>query len=226
MGIFDEIFKKNVKGYIGYYGLEDWWNITFTNEEKEYIINTYKPIGDSLSGEIKILGEVLIKGNIEFTSQSKIFFLVLLSSWFSSSNSVGIGLKIIEEVERLTIGNRNNNPLDEHFAYGAMIKIYYKLRDSEKSYFEKAVNACKSQIRISLKSKEAFLKENKGSPLPRTIGFQQLAIIYEKLKEYDSAIETCKIALEQGWAGDWEKRIERYELRLKKQNINHSRNHS
>ena len=178
MGIFDEIFKKNVKGYIGYYGLEDWWNITFTNEEKEYIINTYKPIGDSLSGEIKILGEVLIKGNIEFTSQSKIFFLVLLSSWFSSSNSVGIGLKIIEEVERLTIGNRNNNPLDEHFAHGAMIKIYYKLRDSEKSYFEKAVNACKSQIRISLKSKEAFLKENKGSPLPRTIGFQQLAIIY------------------------------------------------
>lgn len=98
MGIFDKIFKKNVKGYIGYYGLEDWWNSTFTNEEKEYIINTYKPMGDSLGGEIKILGEVLIKGNIEFTSQSKIFFLVLLSSWFSSSNSVGIGLKIIEEV--------------------------------------------------------------------------------------------------------------------------------
>ena len=215
MGIFDKIFKKNVKGYLGYYDLEEWWNSTFTDEEKEYIIKTYKPMGASIGGEIKILGEVLIKGDIEFTSQSKIFFLVLLSSWFSSSNSVGTGLKIIEKVERLTIENGNNDPLDEHFAYGAMIEIYYKLRDSEKSYFEKAVDACKSQIRISLKSKEAFLKENKGSPLPRTIGFKQLAIIYEKSKEYDSAIETCKIALEQGWAGDWEKRIERCESRLK-----------
>lgn len=173
-------------------------------------------MGASIGGEIKILGEVLVKGNIEFTSHSELLFLVILSGWFSSNKSINIALKIIQQVEMIIIENGNNNdPLDEHFAYGAMIEIYYKLRDSEKSYFEKAVDACKSQIRISLKSKEAFLKENKGSPLPRTIGFQQLAIIYEKSKEYDSAIETCKIALEQGWAGDWEKRIERCESRLK-----------
>ena len=216
MRIFDKIFKKNIKGYIGYYGLEDWWNNTFTNEEKEYIINTYKPMGASIGGEIKILGEVLVKGNIEFTSHSELLFLVILSGWFSSNKSINIALKIIQQVEMIIIENGNNNdPLDEHFAYGAMIEIYCKRRNSEKSYSEKAVNACKSQIKVSLKSKEAFLKENKDSPLPSTIGFQQLAIIYEKLKEYDSAIETCKIALEQGWAGDWEKRIERCELRLK-----------
>ena len=216
MGIFDKIFKKNVKGYIGYYDLEDWWNSTFTNEEKEYIINTYKPMGASLGGEIKILGEVLIKGNIGYTSHSKLLFLVFLSSWFSSNKSINIALKIIQQVERIIKENENNNnPLDEHFAYGAMIEIYYKLRDSEKSYFEKAIDACKNQIRISLKSKDGFLKEYKDSPLPRPTGFQQLAIIYEKSKEYDLEIETCKIALEQGWAGDWEKRIERCELKPK-----------
>ncbi len=218
MGIFDKIFKKNVKGYIGHYDLEDWWNSTFTNEEKEYIINTYKPMGASLGGEIKILGEVLIKGNIGYTSHSKLLFLVFLSGWFSSNKSINIALKIIQQVEKIIIENGNNNdPLDEHFAYGAMIEIYYKLRDSEKLYLEKAVDACKNQIKISLKSKEAFLKEYKNSFLPSTIGFKQLAIIHEKLKEYNLAIETCKIALKQGWAGDWEKRIERCELKLKNQ---------
>jgi len=176
---------------------------------------TYKPIGASLGGEIKILGEVLIKGNIEFTSHSKLLFLVILSGWFSSNKSINIGLKIIQEVERLIIENADNDLLDEHFAYGAMIEIYYKLRDSEKSYFEKAIEACKSQIKISLKSKRAFLKEYKNSPLPSVMGFHQLAIIYEKSKEYDLGIEISKIALEQGWAGDWEKRIERCELKLK-----------
>lgn len=216
MGIFDKIFKKNVNGYIGYYDLENWWNNTFTNEEKEYIINTYKPMGASLGGEIKILGEVLIKGHIGYTPHSKLLFLVFLSGWFSSNKSINIALKIIQQVERILIENGNNNdPLDEHFAYNSIIQIYYKLRDSEKLYFEKAVDACKNQIKISLKSKEAFLKEYKNSSLPSTVGFQQLAIIYEKSKEYSSAIETCKIALEQGWAGDWEKRIERCELKLK-----------
>jgi hypothetical protein len=216
MGIFDKIFKKDVKGYIRYYNLEDWWILTFTDKEKEYIINTYKPMGASLGGEIKILGEVLIKGNIDFSSHSKLLFLVFLSGWFSSNKSISIALKIIQKIESIIIENGNNNdPLDEYFAYGAMIDIYYRLRDSEKMYFEKAMDACKNQIRISLKSKEAFLKEYKDSPLPRPIGFQQLAIIYEKSKNYDLAIETSKIALEQGWAGDWTKRIERCELKLK-----------
>ena len=45
--------------------------------------------------------------------------------------------------------------------------------------------------------------------MPAHKGFGQLAIIEEKRKNFEAAIQISKAALEQGWAGDWEKRIER-----------------
>ena len=40
-------------------------------------------------------------------------------------------------------------------------------------------------------------------------GYEQLAIILEKQREYDEAIDLCKQAQKQTWSGEWDKRIER-----------------
>lgn len=54
--------------------------------------------------------------------------------------------------------------------------------------------------------------------LPEHRGFKQLAIIYDKMKDFQSAIDVCKEALAVDWPGDWDVRIARYERRLKSKN--------
>ena len=44
---------------------------------------------------------------------------------------------------------------------------------------------------------------------------QNLAIILERNKDYDGAVRLSEEALRQGWAGDWEKRIDRCRQRSK-----------
>ncbi|WP_439830575.1 hypothetical protein, partial [Aeromonas caviae] len=40
-------------------------------------------------------------------------------------------------------------------------------------------------------------------------GYQQLSIIMEKLSDYQKVIAICNEAKNEGWSGDWDKRIER-----------------
>ena len=94
------------------------------------------------------------------------------------------------------------------------LKIYYKDRNKDSDALNKSVEACKQQIEIAPKVKMDFQKEYGNDPLPGHSGFEQLAIIEEKQKKFDSVIEISKKALEQGWAGDWEKRIERCNKKL------------
>jgi len=42
------------------------------------------------------------------------------------------------------------------------------------------------------------------------LGYQQLAIIFEKQGKYDEAIDICNLALDNDVKGDWKKRIEKY----------------
>ena len=49
------------------------------------------------------------------------------------------------------------------------------------------------------------------------VGFKQLRIIEEKRGNYQKAIELAKSALNQGWAGNWEKDIERIQKKQNKQ---------
>jgi hypothetical protein len=54
--------------------------------------------------------------------------------------------------------------------------------------------------------REQFPQESIG-PHP---GFQRLAIDAEAAGDFRRAIELCQQALDQGWEGDWERRIKRY----------------
>jgi hypothetical protein len=45
--------------------------------------------------------------------------------------------------------------------------------------------------------------------LPIHIGYKQLSIIKDKQKEYEEVVKICVQAKEEGWSGDWDKRIEK-----------------
>lgn len=199
MGIFN-IFQKRIKGMIGYFDLCDWWLSDFSKSERDYIIK----ISNS---------EYLINGNISYTSQTSVDFLSGLASYFNNKNDIAIAYKILKKAESMI--ESSTKILDLHFLYQIKIEIYYKNRNNAPEGINKAILACKQQIEISNKSKKAFKKEyGDESQLPTHKGFEQLAIIYEKQKNFIKAIEISEEAQKQGWNGDWGKRIERCKKKL------------
>ena len=95
------------------------------------------------------------------------------------------------------------------------IEIYYRNRDNDANALKEAITACKQQIEIAPKAMIAFRKEYGDTSLPRHRGFEQLAIIKEKQKDFEAAIDISEKAKVQGWAGDWQKRIERCKRKIR-----------
>lgn len=200
MGIFDFLkSSKEIQGEIGYFGLSEWWLSEFSDSERGYIIKKFQPLGGNEKS--------LIKGEIKNTSQTSIGLLSTLAGWFNNEQDRTIAYRMIKKAEGLI--KNDTVILDVHFLYHFKILIYYKWRNSDEYALSEAIRACKQQIGIAQKAADAFKKEYKNSPLPSHKGYEQLAIIKEKEKDFNSVIELAEKAMAQGWNGDWKKRIER-----------------
>ena len=204
MGIFDFFKKKpKVNGIIKYLNLENWWLNELNDKEREIILITYAPMGTEKS---------IIEGEIYSSSQTQLHFFWGLIGWFNKPELRNIAYKLIAKAESLI--DQNSAPLDVHFLYGAKLEVCYKDRDLRSNGIELAIQACEQQIENAPMAIEAF-KEQYGDDLPAHKGYYQLAIVLEKQKRYSEAISLCKKAKFQGWAGDWDKRIERCNKRAK-----------
>lgn len=105
-----------------------------------------------------------------------------------------------------------NSPiLDKHFQLSESIPLLYKKREEEG--LEKTIEACREQIDLAPQAKAEFLREYPWQPLPSHRGYEQLAIILDKQNRFDEAIKVCEQAQTEGWAGDWDKRIDRYKVK-------------
>lgn len=187
-------------GWFQFYGLHDWWEMTFSEEEKKYILKTFKPMGMS--------SEDLIKGDFTDykTSQSRLNFLTMFIGYFQKNEDKYIAHQFISKAEQVL---HNNTPIiDLHFFYQQKLQSYYKNRNKDSSYLSMAIETCQQQIAIAPLVAKAMEKEW-GLPLPTHKGFKQLTIICTKNKNYTKAIQLCESALLQGWNGDWEKRIKK-----------------
>ena len=218
--MFKNLFSRNKKenkiqtvgGDIKYFGLTDWWLNDLTEEERQIIRDTYKPFGMSLGGEVN--DHVIDEGEIGGSGKNKFSFISVLISWFEKHEYFEIAKKIINLAEQNI--DTNKDILDEHFYYLHCIKVYYRNRDNDPDALNKAIEYCKKQISISSKSKIAFLNAKHFGFLPSHTGYKQLAIIYEKQKEYQKALDLTKQALEEGWDDECQKRIDRLEKKINK----------
>jgi len=200
-----QVNKSEPGGLIEYYKLVDWWVVTFYEEEKEYIIRKYIPMGMTQSN--------LASGEIGYQRGNASIFLANLSAWFNTKNDIIIAKKIINKAEEIFDPNIDVNLL--HFYYMHMIKFYYKDRENVESY-QKAIKYCQKQIEISLEMKRIYLDEYPSSNLPSHTGFEQLSIIFEKENKLDDALNIAEKAFSEGWSGDWEKRIMKLKAKNKK----------
>ncbi|XTR36446.1 hypothetical protein ACQQ2T_07730 [Paraclostridium tenue] len=202
---FKRILKKDNKrpvgGYIAYYELTDWWMNKLNDEDRKSIRDTYNPVSSSEQDE------KIDEGNIGYSTSSKLGFIGGLVGWFQKKEHYNTALKIIQLGEDTITAE--DDILDLHFFYLSCIKVFYKNRDNYLEALEKAVEYCEKQISISDKSKIAFEECEYMEQLPSHTGYKQLAIIYEKKKEYNKALTITQKALEQGWNDECQKRIDR-----------------
>lgn len=210
MGLFD-VFKgkPEIKGHLGYFELGDWWLVTFSKEDREYIDKNYEPLTIGISADTN--SKPLTQGSSDISSSAS-DFLMGLASFFSKPENYHIGLRIIDKAVELA----GSDILDLHFAYLEKIRICYRSRDEHSDALGLAITACESQIDIAPKAAKAFQTEYPNEPLPEHTGYKQLTIIRANEENYKEAIRLSELAKMQTWAGDWDKRISRYENKLKK----------
>jgi hypothetical protein len=201
---------QHPEGLIGYFRLTDWWLATFTEPERAFIEATYKPF--TIGSQPTHTSE-LTQGRIEHTTETAARFLCGLASWFRKPTDRHLARRMLEKAEMVA----GEHPLDLHFIYHGMIEVYYRDRGSELSALKAALRACQQQIQLAPRAAQAFRTAYPGQSLPSHAGFTQLAIIREKQHNYLDAISLAHQAKEQGWAGDWDKRIARCQRRQDKQ---------
>ncbi len=205
--------KPRIEGQIGYFNLSEWWVNTFTEKERNYIVKKYRPMAGGTTGADR---NSLTEGKILSTTQTVGMFLSGLSTWFSDSiEDRDIARRILKKATEII--DSKNDVMGLHFTFQALIEVWYRDRDTVSHALDEAVNACKRQIDIAPQAAKAFKKEYPKNHLPSHVGFEQLTIIYGKQSKYSDAIQVAKEAKKQGWAGDWDKRIERYEKKQNKQ---------
>lgn len=168
------------------YSLDNWFKSTFTADEQNILISSYPDFTDK---------------NAVFNSDSAAFFLANSLMWYNKKDNADICVKVINKIEDLLKSEDNIKPIDLHFLYMHLINTCYKLRDKP-HFLEKSIIYCTAQIAIAPVVKDCF------SIMPEHTGYKQLCIISKKNKEWARVVELCNAAISQGWAGDWQKRID------------------
>lgn len=196
--------KKTVQGLISYYDLNDWWE-TLNDDERQYMCNQ---ADKGMGGGSKELTE----GSITFVSISKLNYLSSLLA-NGIDKDLASNIKTLEKIIDKCEQSFHESPvIDQHLYLSTLITLYYKLRESE-DYLLKAMETCKRQINLSKEAAKQFKKEF-GTPLPSHKGYYQLSIVLTKQKEFKDALNVVEQAKEDGWSGDWDKRIERLKNKL------------
>ncbi|RIJ15943.1 hypothetical protein D1227_06480 [Henriciella mobilis] len=195
LGIFK---KKRVRGDIALLGLEHWWFETFTEEDRQWMADTYAPMGAT--------ARPLIEGRPYTPRPHPFVYLSNAAVWFNKEGYRHCAYAFIDKAYESPVDDVN--VLDLHFAYMNHCQVFYRWRDEDEAALSRAIAACERSIEINERAAQEW-KQQYGDPVPAHHCFKQLAIIEEKRGDFDRAIDLCEAAISSGWNGDWQKRVER-----------------
>jgi tetratricopeptide (TPR) repeat protein len=139
--------------------------------------------------------------------------------------SDGIGLighdnKEAERILLKCVDEYQDSPIDLHFTYNGLIKLYYKERDNWEGALGKCIDYCLEDIASFPEFKDAYINLTGNNTMPRIPSFEQLSIIYEKTGKYEEAISISQIALDNNLndrtKGGFERRIDRLKKKKNK----------
>lgn len=201
-------FSGRAGGEIAHYGLSTWWKNDFTDEERSLIREK------CMQGTMGV--EPIDRGAFSGSNNGTALRLMdRIGRAITKKEYALLGAKVYAKGDALI----DDAPkiLDVHFYLFGKIGFFYRCRDELPNGLKIAVNAIQSSIALSERAKAEFKKQKMWSgKSPSHTGYRQLAILYEKDKQFDVAVTICKRAKKQGWSGDWDKRIDRCTQRMKK----------
>jgi len=118
--------------------------------------------------------------------------------------------KLVKRVDKDLEEMETENVLDCFYALEELISEYLENeKEDEDTQIALLVIASQKQIRLSKAVKEHLQKNMPGVPLPAHLGYATLSDIRERQGRYDECITLCQQAMEEGWSGDWQNRINR-----------------
>ena len=211
--------KPKVDGDISYFGLTDWWLTSFTEDERNHIEDVYKPLGYGPDARPPTHRE------IDWTSAKAPSLLSGLANWFKEPEEWDIVCRILEKADDLLRRDFDTlDIIDVHFIFHDMITITFKQRKTTPSAIDMMIAACIKQIEIAPQSAQAMIDERSaeermdgyGWILPAHYGYSHLSLYHERRGNYFEAIHLSKQARDQGWNGDWDNWIAKYENTLQK----------
>ena len=112
----------------------------------------------------------------------------------------------------------NTELIDAHFFLQEAAECYYKQRDIRADALDLTIEFCQKDIQLFPKYVKQLKKEM--GCIPRITTFQRLAILYEKNKQYEEAINICRLAikydLKDSTKGGYPERLEKLEKKINK----------
>jgi hypothetical protein len=224
-----------IRGLIKYHGLIPFWT-SLNQSERHKCMENYDNTGITANNNVG-----LIKGNINFSSQSKSTLLGIIAANLLQAKEYELSEKVLSESER-----HINNAVELHFHYNDWIDLAYKQR--ENPYFlNLCIEYCKKDIEIFPKLRESWVEKEikeikeyqkrfknysfaddyeqrirdavkRGIDI-RIPSFERLAIIYEKQAKFQEAAKICELAisynLEDSKKNGFEDRFEKLNKKLK-----------
>ncbi len=183
------------KGQLEYYGLKKWWLSTFSEEERDQIENIIAP-------EKK--GSYLTKGRSFVGGGTKLSVIGSIASYLTKEDTPDLYFKVFTEAEKFA----HEATLSElHFLYSGKVSDLQQNLKRWDDVYDLLKEACYKQIEISEDVAGYFKKNDFSDTLPGHVGYTRLAIILQKEKIHSEVVRICQKALDEGWGGTWEKRI-------------------
>lgn len=188
-------WKPQIKGKLGYFGLDAWWLSTFTESERRYIEDKFRPLGSSDA-------RPLTQGDIEWTTETAVGLLSGLMSWFLKKEDRHIARQLAAKGEDLVPAEKDITKV--HYFYHHAIQSAYRSRDTEPGALVEAERLCRAQIAIApqtLKAlkKDKYMKEHLKTNQLRHQGYWQLSVILKKQKRMDEHLMLVEEWNQSGW---------------------------
>lgn len=202
------ITESQIKGIIGYLGLQSFW-LSCTPEEQDALIRHYQ--GGFHTTPI----QSPIEGKVTYSCSTKLKYLTATLGWTVYKKNFELSNKIIDAGKELIFGDVN--ALDVHYFCEQAASCYYRQRKLRTDAVDLTIYFCLRDIELF--PEYAKLMQNLYDHIPpKIMTFQQLAILYEKQGQYQKALEICELAMSYGLEdttqGGYPARVEKLHRKL------------
>ncbi len=201
MGLGNRIVPSPEGGLIAFYKLTEWWERTYSIDERHRITETCDPSGETL----------LARGRIWESSGTAVQMLNGLASHFLTADDYPLAIRILEKA--YAIGRAEGTVIDQHYTFEHLIQLFRAAAQIFPRVNGMKLATCQCQIDLAPRLASELVREG-AVRLPRHSGYEMLIEARDLTAHFEDAIRLCRQARQERWSGDWDKTLKRLKRNL------------